>query len=108
MPNKKIYNGPRGGLYTLTMTGNKQYISPPGHGAMSKKKHKKTAYCGQAGGAAENSFPVNTEKRCRAALSYSRFAPRPCGVARCALKEASKHGWKCGTSSKRVKTCSYR
>jgi len=82
----KLRTGPRGGKYR-NVNGKKVY------------------YCGSAGGVAKNKFPVNTEKRCRAALSYSRFAKRPCGIVSCALKQAAKHGWKCGTSSAGAKKC---
>jgi len=112
---KKVYSGPQGGLYTLTKSGKKSYVSNADRGLPKKTaRHwqlhlkKNTVYCGPAGGAAPYSFPVNTEKRCRAALSYSRFAPSPCGVAQCALKQARKHGWKCGTSSKRAQSCARR
>ena len=121
---KKVYSGSQGGLYTLTKSGNKSYVSRAERGLPKKTERsrkgksnarhwqlhlkKNTVYCGPAGGAAPYSFPVNTEKRCRAALSYSRFAPSPCGVAQCALKQARKHGWKCGTSSKRAQSCARR
>ena len=95
----KIYTGPRGGKYTLSKTGKKEYL--PKQRKVSRKIH----YCGPAGGAARTSYPVNTQARCRAALSYARFAKRPCGIIRCAMKQAKKKGWSCGTTSKRVLKC---
>jgi hypothetical protein len=94
--NKKIYTGPNGGKYTLSKTGRKEY------------RKKTTHYCGSAGGAAKTSYPVNTEKRCRAALSYARFAKRPCGIVGCALAQARKKGWTCGKSSAQAKSCKCR
>ena len=95
MTNKKLYRGERGGVYTLTKTGERSY----------KSRASRGHFCGAAGGAAKASFPVNSEKRCRAALSYSRFAKRPCGVVSCALRQAAKKGWKCGTTSAGAKKC---
>jgi hypothetical protein len=85
MANKQLYRGERGGVYTLTKTGERSY----------KSRASRGHFCGAAGGAAKASFPVNNEKRYRAALSYSRFAKRPC-----ALKQAAKRGWKCGCNKR--------
>lgn len=90
----KIYTGPKGGRYTLSKTGKKEYLP------------KSTHYCGPSGGGKKNSYPVNTQSRCRAALSYARFAKRPCGIIKCAIKQAKKKGWNCGKSSSRVLKCS--
>ena len=95
----KWITGPRGGKFKYTKDGKKTYESRDARGSSNTK------FCGPAGGAAKTSFPVNTEKRCRAALSYARFAKRPCGIVSCALKQATKHGWKCGTSSAGAKKC---
>ena len=120
--NKKIYTGVNGGKYTLSKNRKKQYIGRVArglpkqrqvsrNGASDARKWKlhlprKTHYCGAAGGAAKTSYPVNTQSRCRAALSYARFAKRPCGVIRCALKQAKKKGWNCGKTSKGLTKCS--
>ena len=69
----------------LTKSGNKKYL-------------KNSDFCGPSGGAGTTKFPVNTEKRCRAALSYARTAPNPNGIVRCALNKAKKMGWRCGVS----------
>ena len=121
MNNKKVYTGPMGGKYTLSKTGNKEYIARAARGLPKQRQvsrngnsdarkwqlrlPKKTHYCGPAGGAAKTSYPVNTQARCRAALSYARFAKRPCGIVRCALAQAKKKGWNCGKTSKGANTC---
>ena len=119
MANKRIRQGPRGGLYTLSNTGRKEYLSHKQLGLPKKKQVSRNGrsnvgryrglpfhvFCGPAGGAAKGSFPVNSQRRCRAALSYARFAPRPCGISRCAMAKARQHGWKCGKSSSLVKKC---
>ena len=109
----KIYTGPQGGKYTLTSSGKKQYIKQrqvSRNGRSDARKWqlrlpKNTHYCGPAGGAARTSYPVNTEARCSAALSYARFAKRPCGIVQCALKQAKKKGWSCGKSSNSASKC---
>ena len=53
----------------------------------------KDDFCGPAGGAAPGTYPVNTEKRARAALSYAHNAPDPEGIKRCVYRKAKKHGW---------------
>jgi len=50
-------------------------------------------FCGPAGGAPEGSYPVNSEKRARAALSYAHNAPDPEGIKRCVYRKAKEHGW---------------
>jgi len=61
-------------------------------------------FCGEAGGypkALKRKFPVDSESRCHAALSYARYAPNPAGIEKCALKIAKKNGWACGKKSKK-------
>tara|TARA_R110001599_G_scaffold48006_7_gene138650 strand:+ start:3959 stop:5140 length:1182 start_codon:yes stop_codon:yes gene_type:complete len=53
----------------------------------------KDDFCGPAGGAPEGSYPVNTEERARAALSYAHNAPDPEGLKNCVYRKAKKHGW---------------
>jgi len=59
-------------------------------------------FCGEAGGypPGSHAFPVDSEKRCRAALSYAHNAPNPQGIRDCALKIAAEKGWNCGKYSK--------
>ena len=56
-------------------------------------------FCGPEGGAPMGTYPVNTESRCRAALTYAKYAPDPRGIEECAVRKARRHGWRCGTSS---------
>jgi hypothetical protein len=88
----KAKMGPKGGVYVITKNGNKKYLKPDN-------------FCGPSGGTSPMKFPVNTEKRCRTALSYARHAPKPCGIVKCALNKAKKAGWSCGSSTKKKCTC---
>jgi hypothetical protein len=49
------------------------------------------------------SFPVDSQKRCRAALAYARYAPNPAAVVRCAMAKAKAMGWSCGQDSSQVR-----
>jgi hypothetical protein len=53
----------------------------------------KDDFCGPAGGAPEGSYPVNSERRARAALAYAHNAPDPEGIKNCVYRKAKKHGW---------------
>ena len=61
------------------------------------KKVSKGKFCGPSGGAAPGTYPVNTKKRCSAALSYARNAPNPSGIRACVKR-------KCGETSKAKKS----
>ena len=37
-------------------------------------------FAGPSGGAPKRSYPINTKKRAKAALSYARHAPDPSGI----------------------------
>lgn len=54
------------------------------------KKVSKGDFCGPSGGAAAGTYPVNTKKRCRAALSYARNAPNPEGIRKCVKRKCGK------------------
>lgn len=56
------------------------------------KSVRRGDFCGPAGGAPEGSYPVNTLKRARAALSYARNAPDPAGIRRCVRKKWPEAG----------------
>jgi len=111
---RKIRTGPRGGKYILK-NGEKIYIprgkkqiqqSRQGRSNVSKYKNvPKNKFCGPAGGAVKGSYPVNTKKRCSSALSYARFSPDPCGIARCVRRKCSST---VGRSSKLMKRCNIR
>jgi len=40
------------------------------------------SFAGPSGGAPKGSYPINTRKRAKAALSYARHAPNPSGIRR--------------------------
>ena len=52
----------------------------------------------------EQKFPVNTKKKCSAALSYARYAPDPCKIARCVQRNCKKYPT-VGTHSKLIEDC---
>lgn len=66
-------------------------------GSSNVGKYKKVAkgdFCGPSGGAAPGTYPVNSKKRCRAALSYAHNSPNPSGIRACVKR-------KCGSTSKK-------
>lgn len=65
-----------------------------------KKKSNKIVYCLPK----EQKYPVNTKKRCSAALSYARYAPSPCKIAECVKKNCKKYPT-VGKSSKLMEKC---
>jgi hypothetical protein len=53
----------------------------PGGSNVGKYKNvDKKSFAGTAGGAPKGSYPINTEKRAKAALSYAHNAPNPSGI----------------------------
>ena len=69
------------------------YVRPGKHAGLSQD-----VFCGPPCGYKPRSFPVSTEKECRAALSYARYASNPECIRRCALKKAKEHEWRCGVT----------
>jgi len=60
----------------------------PGGSNVGKYKNvSKGSFCGPAGGAPSGSYPVNTKKRARAALSYAHNAPNPSGIRKCVKRK---------------------
>ena len=52
-------------------------------GGSNVGKYKKVPakeFAGTAGGAPKGSYPINTEKRAKAALAYAHNAPNPSGI----------------------------
>lgn len=52
-------------------------------GGSNVGKYKKVSpkdFAGTAGGAPKGSYPINTEKRAKAALAYAHNAPNPSGI----------------------------
>lgn len=62
---------------------------PGGSNVGEYKKVSKGDFCGPSGGAPKGSYPVNTEKRRKAALSLAHNAPNPSGIKAC-VKRKSK------------------
>ena len=69
-------------------------------GGSNVGKYKTGPFCGPAGGAPAGSYPVNTLKRAKAALSYARHAPNPDGIKDCVCKHWGDKLSSCGKKSK--------
>jgi hypothetical protein len=63
-------------------------------------KKSKVVYCLPK----DKKFPVNTKKKCSAALSYARYASDPCKIARCVQRNCKKYST-VGTHSKLIEDC---
>ena len=115
-----IRTGPREGKFIIdggkkiyvprAFLGEKKQIQHSRRGRSNVSKYKKervpkNKFCGPAGGSVKGSYPVNTKKRCSAALSYARFSPNPCGIARCVHRKCPTT---VGRSSKLMKKCVLR
>lgn len=50
-------------------------------------------FCGPEGGSCPGTYPVNTKRRARAALSYARYAPNPEGIKSCVGRIKNEKGW---------------
>lgn len=61
--------------------------SPGGSNVGEYKKVSKKEFCGPSGGAPKGSYPVNSKKRCAAALSYAHNAPNPEGIRACVKRK---------------------
>lgn len=60
----------------------------PGSGSVGKyKKTVPKEFCGASGGSSKYSYPVDSKKRCNAALSYARNAPNPEGIRACVKRK---------------------
>lgn len=60
----------------------------PGGSNVGKYKNvSKGDFCGPSGGAPSGSYPVNSKKRARAALSYAHNAPNPEGIRKCVKRK---------------------
>ena len=83
----------------------KKVKGPKGHKNPRKSPRKspkksKVVYCLPQ----EQKFPVNTKKKCSAALSYARYAPDPCKIARCVQRNCKKYPT-VGSHSKLIEEC---
>ena len=57
-------------------------------------------FAGPAGGAPKGSFPINTLKRAKSALSYSKNAPKPKGIKKAVYKAFPALAKRSGTAKK--------
>lgn len=53
---------------------------PGGSNVGKYKKVSPKEFAGPSGGAPKGSYPINTEKRAKAALAYAHNAPNPSGI----------------------------
>lgn len=60
---------------------------PGGSSVGEYKTISKKEFCGPSGGAPKGSYPVNTKKRCTAALAYAHNAPNPSGIRACVKRK---------------------
>jgi hypothetical protein len=69
--------------------GTKEKLSKkPGSSNVGEYKSlPSTDFAGPSGGAAPGTFPINTKKRAKAALSYAHNAPNPKGIKNKVFKE---------------------
>jgi hypothetical protein len=65
-----------------------QLRKKPGSSNVGKyKKVAKKEFCGAEGKSSKFSYPVNSAKRCRAALAYAHNAPNPAGIKACVKRK---------------------
>lgn len=60
---------------------------PGGSNVGEYKNLPKSDFAGPKGGAPPGTYPINTKKRAKAALSYARNAPNPQGIKRAVYKK---------------------
>lgn len=62
----------------------------PGGSNAGKYDSSEGPFCGPSGGSPKGTYPVNTEKRAKAALSYADNTPNPSGIKSCVYKHFPK------------------
>lgn len=60
---------------------------PGGSNVGKYKKVPSKDFAGTSGGAPAGSYPINTRKRAKSALSYAHNAPNPSGIRRAVAKK---------------------
>lgn len=75
------------GIKVKREVASKLQKKPGGSNVGEYKKVSKKSFCGPSGKAPEGSYPVNTAKRCRAALAYARNALDPEGIKKCVYRK---------------------
>jgi len=97
--------------YLLVKYGNDIQRASDAYRAITTTSRKKAAYdnvpadqfCGKTCNLPnKRSYPVDSAKRCRAALSYARYAPDPECIRRCAISKAKKYSWRCGVTTNTI------
>ncbi len=83
--NKKITIGK--GMKISRGKESKLQKKPGGSNVGKYKNVSKGSFAGKKGGAPAGSYPINTLKRARAALSYARNAPNPSGIRSAVYKK---------------------
>jgi len=66
-------------------------------GSSNEGKYKSVSkgdFAGPSGGAAPHSYPINTRKRAKSALSYAHNAPNPAGIRKAVHKKYPDLGGK--------------
>lgn len=72
----------------------KAHQKPGGSNVGKYKKVSPKDFAGTAGGAPKGSYPINTEKRAKAALAYAHNAPNPSGIKEAVHKKYPSLGKK--------------
>jgi hypothetical protein len=70
----------RKGLKVSPKKAAKMRKKPGGSNVGEYKNLPASDFAGPAGGAPKGSYPINTKKRAKAALSYAHNAPNPAGI----------------------------
>ena len=65
---------------------------PGGSNVGKYKDVSKSNFAGPKGGAPAGSYPINTEKRAKSALSYAHNAPNPSGIRSAVMSKYPKLG----------------
>lgn len=60
---------------------------PGGSNVGRYKNVSKKDFAGPKGGSPQGSFPISTEKKAKAALVYSRYAPKPSAIKKAVYKK---------------------
>lgn len=74
------------GVKIPTKTERAMEKKPGGSNVGEYKNVSPKKFVGKAGGAPKYSYPINTEKRAKAALAYAHNAPNPEGIKRAVYK----------------------
>lgn len=93
-------NYPRSMFKEVNFGKQKNYSKKNKDKINNKKQKDSITYCLPS----QKKFPVNTEKRCSAALTYAGYAPVPCDIVKC-VKKNCKEWPNVGKYSQWMKEC---